>query len=114
MRTDTSATPPTILRKDYTVPAFLVDTVDMGFDLDPAATRIATRIAMRRNPASSSKEIVLFGEELELVQLRLNGKQLKPGQYQLEAGKLRKRYGLAIHPGGGRTSVAAAGLSAIQ
>ena len=89
MRTDTSATPLTILRKDYTVPAFLVDTVDMGFDLDPAATRIATRITMRRNPASSSKEIVLFGEELELVQLRLNGKQLKPGQYQLEAGKLR-------------------------
>ncbi|WP_211461871.1 aminopeptidase N [Collimonas silvisoli] len=89
MRTDTSATPATILRKDYTVPAFLVDSVDMGFDLDPAATRIATRITMRRNPASSSKEIVLFGEELELVQLRLNGKQLKPGQYQLEAGKLR-------------------------
>ncbi|WP_442782520.1 aminopeptidase N [Collimonas fungivorans] len=89
MRTDTSATPTTVLRKDYTVPAFLVDTVDMGFDLDPAATRIATRITMRRNPASGSKEIVLFGEELELVQLRLNGKQLKPGQYQLEAGKLR-------------------------
>ncbi|MFC5475921.1 aminopeptidase N [Paraherbaspirillum soli] len=89
MRTDTSSTPPTIYRKDYTVPAFLVDTVEMGFDLDPAATRIATRIVMRHNPDSASNEIVLFGEELELVQLRLNGKQLKPSQYQLESGKLR-------------------------
>ena len=89
MRTDTSVTPTTIHRKDYTVPAFLVDTVDMGFDLDPAATHIATRITMRRNPASASKEIVLFGEELELLQLRLNGKQLKPSQYKLEGGKLR-------------------------
>ncbi|WP_211444044.1 aminopeptidase N [Collimonas humicola] len=89
MRTDTSVTPPTIHRKDYTVPAFLVDSVDMGFDLDPAATRIATRITMRCNPASASKEIVLFGEELQLVQLRLNGKQLKASQYQLEGGKLR-------------------------
>jgi len=34
--------------------------------------------------------------------------------YVERVGTLRKRYGLAIHPGGGRTSVAAAGLSAIQ
>ncbi|WP_395827337.1 aminopeptidase N [Collimonas sp.] len=88
MRTDTSVKPTTKHRKDYTVPAFLVDTVDMGFDLDPAATHIATRITMRRNPASLSKEIVLFGEKLELLQLRLNGKQLKPSQYKLEDRKL--------------------------
>ena len=54
------------IRKDYTV---------------PAATHIATRITMRRNPASASKEVVLFGEGLELLQLRLKGKQLKPSQY---------------------------------
>ncbi|MGS0740679.1 aminopeptidase N [Glaciimonas sp. GG7] len=89
MRNDTAARPSTIYRKNYTAPSYWVDTVDMGFDLDPAATRVATRIVMRRNPASADKAIVLFGEELELVQLRLNGKQLKPSQYQLEAGILR-------------------------
>lgn len=34
--------------------------------------------------------------------------------YVERVGTLRKRYGLAIHPGGGRSTVAAAGLSAIQ
>nr|WP_239535510.1 lytic transglycosylase domain-containing protein [Dyella kyungheensis] len=34
--------------------------------------------------------------------------------YVERVGTLRKRYGLAIHPGGGRSPVAAAGLSAIQ
>ncbi len=89
MRNDIVSTPATIYRKDYTVPSYLIDTVEMGFDLDPTATRVATRIAMRRNPASTSKEIVLLGEELELVQLRLNGKALKPSQYTINAGVLR-------------------------
>ena len=35
MRTDT---PQTIYRKDYTAPSYLVDTVELGFDLDPART----------------------------------------------------------------------------
>ncbi|MBC7490298.1 MAG: aminopeptidase N, partial [Glaciimonas sp.] len=83
-------TPPnTIYRKNYTVPSYWVDTVDMGFDLDSAVTHVATRIVMHRNPASADKAIVLFGEELVLVQLRLNGKQLKPSHYKLEAGTLR-------------------------
>lgn len=34
--------------------------------------------------------------------------------YVERVGTLRKRYGLAIHPGGGRSPVAAAGVSAIQ
>ena len=33
MRTDT---PQTIYRKDYTPPSYLVETVELGFDLDPA------------------------------------------------------------------------------
>ncbi|WP_343586574.1 aminopeptidase N [Herbaspirillum sp.] len=80
MRTDT---PQTIHRKDYAAPNYLVDTVEMGFDLEPAATRVATRIAMRRNPAAAGRDIVLFGEELELVALRMNGKMLAKGDYRL-------------------------------
>ncbi|WP_050467959.1 aminopeptidase N [Herbaspirillum chlorophenolicum] len=80
MRTDT---PQTIHRKDYAAPNYLVDTVEMGFDLEPAATRVATRIAMYRNPAAAGRDIVLFGEELELVALRLNGKTLAKGDYRL-------------------------------
>ena len=86
MRTDTA---PTIYRKNYTAPAYQVETVELGFDLDPAATRVASRLTLRRDPAASGKELVLYGEELELVQLRMNGKPLTKRAYQLEQGVLR-------------------------
>ncbi|MGV8892669.1 MAG: aminopeptidase N [Burkholderiaceae bacterium] len=68
-----SNTPNTIFRADYTAPNHTVSTVEMGFDLDPQSTRVATRITMTRNPAATSKNVVLYGEELELLSLRMNG-----------------------------------------
>ncbi|OYO30665.1 aminopeptidase N [Janthinobacterium sp. PC23-8] len=85
MRTDS---PQTIYRQDYTPPSYLVDTVELGFDLDPARTIVASRIRMHRNPDSTSRSIELHGEHIELVQLRLNGKLLKPSQYKLTSGML--------------------------
>ena len=85
MRTDS---PQTIYRKDYTPPSFLVDSVELGFDLDPARTVVASRILMRHNPASHSRSIELHGEHIELVMVRLNGKVLKPSQYTLTASML--------------------------
>ncbi|MYM75488.1 aminopeptidase N [Duganella sp. FT134W] len=89
MRTDSS--PTTIYRKDYTPPAFLVDTVELGFDLAPARTVVANRITLRQNPASSSHDIVLHGESIELVQLRLNGTLLEAGDYTLTESTLTIR-----------------------
>ena len=57
----TNNTPATIHRKDYTAPAYWVNTVEMGFDLDPAATRVTTRITMRRNADSANKDVELLG-----------------------------------------------------
>ena len=86
MRTDTS---PAIYRKDYTPPSYWVRTVQMGFDLDPSATRVATRITLERNAASNEKAVVLYGEEVELVQIRLNGKTLSKRDYSVKEGALR-------------------------
>jgi len=86
MRTDT---PQTIYRKDYTAPSYLVDTVELGFDLDPARTVVANRLTLRRNPDSAQREIELYGEDIELVALRLNGKALGEGEYSLEGTLLR-------------------------
>ena len=85
MRTDT---PLTIYRKDYTPPTYWVDTVEMGFDLDPQATRVATRLHMTRNRDARSKSIVLLGESIELVALRMNGKTLTKRGYTLVDGRL--------------------------
>jgi aminopeptidase N len=86
MRTDSS--PQTIFRKDYTPPAFLVDTVELGFDLHPERTVVASRVTLRQNPASKSRDIVLHGEEIDLVQLRMNGKLLAKGEYVLDHATL--------------------------
>ena len=88
MRTDT---PQTIYRNDYTPPSYLVDTVELGFDLDPARTVVANRLTLRRNPAASGRAIELHGEDIELVALRLNGRALSGADYTL-ANKL-----LTIH-----------------
>ncbi|MCC2960773.1 aminopeptidase N [Massilia sp. IC2-278] len=85
MRTDT---PQTIYRKDYTPPSYLVDTVELGFDLDPARTIVANRLTMRRNPDSAQREIELYGENLELVALRMNGKDLGEQDYRIEGSLL--------------------------
>jgi len=86
MRTDT---PQTIYRKDYTAPSYLVDTVELGFDLDPARTIVANRMTMQRNPDSSRRDIELYGEDIELVAIRLNGKTLDEGAYAIEGSILR-------------------------
>jgi aminopeptidase N len=80
MRTDTSHT---IYRNEYTPPGYLVETVEIGFDLGPATTRVATRMTMTRNPAIPGNNIVLYGDGLELVQLRMNGNLLGKRGYRL-------------------------------
>lgn len=86
MRTDM---PQMIYRKDYAIPAYAIETVDMGFDLDPAQTRVATRLVMQHNPDAGSHDIVLYGEELVLEQLRMNGALLGKDDFHLDAQGLR-------------------------
>ena len=83
-----SSIPNTIFRKDYIAPGFWVDTVEMGFDLHPKRTHVATRLTMRRNHESSEKEIVLFGENINLLQLRMNGVNVKKNAYSITNNRL--------------------------
>ena len=85
MRTDTAAT---IYRDNYLPPSYWVQSIDMGFDLDPKATRVAARSVLRRNHQSKASDLILHGDEVELVALRMNGKTLNKGHYRLEHGKL--------------------------
>ena len=86
MRTDTAVA---IHRQDYQPPAYLVESIDIGFDLDPAQTRVAARSTLRRNPHSKQAELVLHGESLQLIALRMNGKTLQKREYVLRAGTLQ-------------------------
>ena len=86
MRTDSS---PTIYRKDYTPPTFLVETVEIAFDLDPARTVVSSRLCMRRNPLAKGRDLELHGGELTLVALRMNGKLLGKRDYRRDQDMLR-------------------------
>ena len=82
---DASAPQPTRLT-DYRPPEFLVDTVDLVFDLGEADTRVVSHLTVHRNPdaANPSAPLRLDGEELELVALALDGKPLAQGDYRIE------------------------------
>jgi aminopeptidase N len=71
---------------DYAPPAFLVDTVDLTFELDEAATKVTARIALRRNPASPDRTapLRLDGEAMVLTRLLCNDETLSANQYHLD------------------------------
>jgi aminopeptidase N len=72
-------------RLDYRPPAFLVDTVDLRFELDPDATLVRSTLTLRRNPAHGDvgAPLHLDGEALTLLSLHLDGAALGANQYTL-------------------------------
>ncbi|HOI50982.1 MAG TPA: aminopeptidase N, partial [Azonexus sp.] len=66
-------TPPTIYLKDYTPPAWWIDTVDLDFVIETGATTVTARLALRRNPAVAAQPLVLDGEELETLGVSVDG-----------------------------------------
>ena len=75
-----------IYRKDYTPSAFLVDAVDLSFELDPAETVVRAKMQLRRNPdlPASNAPLVLQGDELELRAVRLDGSALDAARFEAD------------------------------
>src|SRR5690348_11812247 len=71
----TAAHPP-IHPTDYTVPAFLIPTVDLDVAVFEDYTRVSSRITLRHNAASADRNapLVLDGQELTLESVALNGR----------------------------------------
>ncbi|WP_027817413.1 aminopeptidase N [Paraburkholderia bannensis] len=69
-----TATPNVIRREDYAPPAFLIDTVDLEFDLVPERTIVKSTLAVRRNPdAKHAAHLELLGEQLEFIGAAIDG-----------------------------------------
>ena len=88
-----SNTPQPIRREDYRVPNFLVDTIDLDFDLRDDGTTVRSRMTIRRNPdaADAGAPLELDGEDLKLTGLLLDGEALGANRYQLESERLTIR-----------------------
>jgi aminopeptidase N len=67
------ATPSAIYLKDYRKPDYLIDTVDLEFDLKPGQTTVSSLMQVRRRAGvAESAALVLDGQELELISVIVN------------------------------------------
>ncbi|MEM1235577.1 MAG: aminopeptidase N [Pseudomonadota bacterium] len=73
-----TTTPETIYLRDYTVPAFLVDAVELTFDLHPTKTLVTSKIDFRPNPDTDDRTFFLHGEQLVLKSAWVDGKAITP------------------------------------
>ncbi|MCG4453597.1 aminopeptidase N [Pseudomonas sp. MMS21-TM103] len=87
--------PKMIYLKDYQAPDYLIDETHLTFELFEDHTLVHAQLVMRRNPACVAGDpgrelpaLVLDGQELELLNLSLDGETLAAGDYQLSASHL--------------------------
>jgi aminopeptidase N len=79
MRTEQART---IRLQDYRPPDWLVETVDLDVVLDPKATRVRATLNLKPNPnGAAPAPLVLDGDELTLVSLKLDGAPLPADSY---------------------------------
>ncbi|HAM61093.1 MAG TPA: aminopeptidase N, partial [Psychrobacter sp.] len=77
--------PSKIHLKDYKLPSFDVDTVDLDIQLFDDHAIVDSTLVMQRQ---SDGDLVLDGEELELLSITLNDEVLSNDRYQQADGKL--------------------------
>jgi len=70
----------TIFLKDYTAPDYVVDTVELTFELGEDLTRVVSVLQLKRN-TSANAPLELDGEQLELGAVRIDGRQLDTTDY---------------------------------
>ena len=73
----------TIHLEDYTPPDYRVETVDLHFDLGEEVTTVTATQRIVANHRGEDRPLVLYGADLDLVGIRLNGRELGPDDYRL-------------------------------
>ncbi|MCF7986319.1 MAG: aminopeptidase N [Methylovulum sp.] len=88
------ANPIAVYLKDYTVPHYLIRSIDLNITLDENDTQVLSHLTLIRNPAGTHENapLILDGEKLNLHRIMLNGQALTPTDYQQTAEQL------IIHP----------------
>ncbi|WP_241592308.1 aminopeptidase N [Rosenbergiella epipactidis] len=75
-------------RKDYTAPEFTITDIDLTFHLDEKTTKVVAVSQVKRCDASA-KDLLLQGEGLVLVSVKINGDLWQ--DHAIESGNLRLR-----------------------
>jgi aminopeptidase N len=69
-------TAPTIHRLDHRAPAWWIRSAEFTFDLDPAKTIVAAKLAIERNAGVEPAPLVLDGEDLVLLRVLADGESV--------------------------------------
>jgi len=76
------ADPREVRLADYRPPAFLVETVDLAFDLAARATHVRSRLALRRNPAAMHEGgLRLDGAGQRVLRIAIDGVEIGVNRY---------------------------------
>ncbi|KAM6551825.1 hypothetical protein CsatB_001633 [Cannabis sativa] len=83
--------PKEIFLKDYKKPDYYFDTVDLKFTLGEEKTIVSSKITVLPRVEGSSSPLVLDGQDLKLLSVKINGKELKEDEYQVDSRHLTLR-----------------------
>jgi len=75
--------------KNYTKPAFSVESLNLRFDLGEEHTLVTAKSVMHRNKDAQDADLVLDGHQLKLISVVLNGEKLTEKNYQRSDETLR-------------------------
>ena len=84
--------PAAVRLADYAPPPFLVDEVDLDFELDEERTLVRAKLEVRRNPVvPAAADLVLDGRGLETVAVRIDGEAVSGNRIEIAAETLTVR-----------------------
>ena len=87
-----SEQPQVIRREDYKEPDFVVEKVELVFDLDRDVTNVKSRLFMAANPARGTgkgDEVFLHGEDMKLLSVTLDDARLASSDFKVDQEGLR-------------------------
>jgi aminopeptidase N len=84
-----------VLRTDYQEPAFRVERIALTFDLALEATEVEAQMNVRRAPHAQGAPLRLDGERLQLLSIKLDGRDLREGDFQVDDAGLTVPIGAA-------------------
>ncbi|WP_039378226.1 aminopeptidase N [Parachlamydia acanthamoebae] len=83
-----SDAPKPIYLTDYKSPDYLIEKVDLHFDLEDEKTKVTSKLFIKQSETGKGAPLVLTGEHMQLLSVKMNGEPLSPSQYQVDEKSL--------------------------
>ncbi|KAK9277445.1 hypothetical protein L1049_006988 [Liquidambar formosana] len=81
-------TPKEIFLKDYKLPDYYFDAVDLKFTLGEEKTIVCSKITVFPRVEGSTSPLVLNGQDMKLISIKVNSKELKEEDFHLDSRHL--------------------------